>query len=175
MQQESSNRRRKLYVYKDTQRGYVLGYGLAALAVMLATGFSIYFMLRVADMEQYQSVLPFLVGLNIAILLGLMLMIMALALVASHRIGGPLFHCQRVLGIVTEGDLRVKVRLRDGDHLHGLADVINDMIESLNNRVAEVQETAVALQQKAGDSASSEDLVVEAEQLCRQMNNMFTI
>ena len=97
MQQETTNRRRKLYVYKDTQQGYILGYGLAALTVMLATGFSIYFMLRVADMQQYQSVLPFLIGLNIAILAGLLLMIMALALVASHKVGGPLFHCQRVL------------------------------------------------------------------------------
>ena len=175
MQQETTNRRRKLYVYKDTQQGYILGYGLAALTVMLATGFSIYFMLRVADMQQYQSVLPFLIGLNIAILAGLLLMIMALALVASHKVGGPLFHCQRVLGIVTEGDLRVKVRLRDGDRLHGLADVINDMVESLNNRVTEVQETAEALQQKTGDQAPLEEIAVEAQELCRQMNNMFTI
>lgn len=175
MEEQNNNRRKKLYVYKDTQRGYVTGYGLAALAVMIATGFSIFFMLRIADMEQYQNVLPFLVGLNIAILLGLLLMIMALALVASHKVGGPLFHCQRVLGIVTEGDLRVKVRLRDGDRLHGLADVINDMVESLNNRVTEVKETAVTLQQKANGQAPPEELVVEAEQLCKQMNNMFTI
>lgn len=64
---------------------------------------------------------------------------MLLALFLPQKIAGPLFRVEEDLCRLGQGDLTVKVVLRQGDTLQDFVAVVNDNIAELRGRVGEVQ------------------------------------
>lgn len=58
----------------------------------------------------------------------------------SHKIAGPLYRFKLMFKAVKDGNLPIPAMLRKGDYLLGEMDVINEMIESLRDRIAEIQQ-----------------------------------
>ncbi len=54
---------------------------------------------------------------------------------ASHRIAGPAFSLKRSLVRLGDGDLSARSRLRKADHLKDVADVFNENVERLGDRI----------------------------------------
>jgi len=75
--------------------------------------------------------------------LGLLLCVVALHAVAvTHRVAGPLVRIHRCLREVGEGDMSARVRIRKRDYLWLEAQVLNDMLEQLTDRVGRAERSA---------------------------------
>ena len=63
----------------------------------------------------------------------------AMVLIFSHRIAGPLFRVEKNMEEVAKGDLTVKTKLRDSDELEMLARTLNLLTERLNKQMKEIK------------------------------------
>ena len=63
----------------------------------------------------------------------------------SHRIAGPLYRFRTVLKAMAEGDLSVWVRLRPTDYLTQEADLLNETIAALRQKISGIEEQSIAL------------------------------
>lgn len=70
-------------------------------------------------------------------------------LFVSHKIAGPIFRFESDLKIVASGDLKNKIRLRNGDQFSGLVGNLNEMVESLNGKVTEIHNDLDRIAKKA--------------------------
>ena len=100
---------------------------------------------------------PFIL-MTLIIVLGVSLAGMAVFILLSHRIAGPLYRFEKVLGQLSDGDLTTRVRLRNTDQLRELQDSLNLFIENLARRLgavkAKLEETQELLRSKDPDAAS---------------------
>lgn len=97
-----------------------------------------------------------------------------LALIFSHFIAGPIYRFEKTMEAMRDGDLTVFVRLRKRDEFKEVADVFNQALASLRNRVKKERETAAggitdisARLRQAGRSAEADEL----DQLSRQIQS----
>jgi len=75
----------------------------------------------------------------------------------SHRIAGPLYRFRNVFRAVAEGDLLVSVRLRPTDYLTQDADLLNEMIGALRQRISGIEEQSIALRAAFSDLKTTLD------------------
>ncbi|MDX9702256.1 MAG: methyl-accepting chemotaxis protein [Candidatus Auribacterota bacterium] len=52
----------------------------------------------------------------------------------SHKIAGPLYRMKRIMIDIGKGKLPREIRFRKGDHMHDMADALNEMVLGLQNR-----------------------------------------
>ena len=76
----------------------------------------------------------------------------------SHRIAGPLFRLGKEARRIARGDLTVKVRLRQKDAVHPLAETMNETTEAYRQRVIELRKKVNELK-----SAATSVMEVQAE------------
>ena len=82
-----------------------------------------------------------LIGIVIAALeLITIAVVYRMSLVASHRIAGPVYVFERTLKRLAEGDLTQRVQLRSKDNFHESAEVFNQTIEELRQRIVRLQD-----------------------------------
>jgi methyl-accepting chemotaxis protein len=62
-----------------------------------------------------------------------------------HKLFGPLYRFKKTLQDVTKGDLSYNINLREKDFLTTEKDIINDMISSLRNGIAQMKQDAAFL------------------------------
>ncbi|MFC1855754.1 hypothetical protein ACFL2A_04370 [Thermodesulfobacteriota bacterium] len=77
------------------------------------------------------------------------------ALVASHRVGGPIYRFKRSLKEVEEGDLTKITKLRERDDLQDFVGSINTMIESVRSKVADIDDKYEALSEQINNMKNS--------------------
>jgi len=61
--------------------------------------------------------------------------IFLLGFLFSHRIAGPVYRIEKTIYEIARGNLRLRIRLRKGDELRDLADIINDMTQNLDSSI----------------------------------------
>lgn len=61
---------------------------------------------------------------------------LTITLIGSHKIAGPIYRLERSLESIGSGNLSQKIKFRENDAIHELADNINKTTESLNERVS---------------------------------------
>lgn len=99
----------------------------------------------------------------------------------SHRIAGPLYQLRRLFGEVGDGNFAVRATLRKRDYLLTEATAVNDMIERVGTRLADIDERATELHvglqslRSAIHSGSKEDILVRLgslEENCTRLSAM---
>ena len=73
-------------------------------------------------------------------LFGAFILLVLHNILVTHRVAGPLYRFRRHLKAVGDGDLSSPMRVRRTDYLKQEAEVINDMVESLSNKVARAEQ-----------------------------------
>lgn len=63
---------------------------------------------------------------------------LTITLIGSHKIAGPVYRLERSLESIGSGNLSQKIKFREHDAIHELADNINKTTESLNERVSSI-------------------------------------
>ena len=139
---ERNYRRRQYIVRPGFQLRYV-GLILAIIFFTLAiTGFTIYYnswtMLgeKLANVYPQGRLMQIFKTVNARLALNIFfvaILCTAAAIVASHKIAGPVYRMIRFLDTVTSGDYSQRLRLRKGDELTDLADAINRLVEKLDS------------------------------------------
>lgn len=125
--------RRKRLIDTKLQLGLVIQLtGLAVVAMMLQF---LYLGSRlVGELERlegpggelaHQLPIVLLEVFSVSILL-LVPVVVAVGIVLTHRIAGPIYRFRQYLGSVARGEQSQPCRIRKGDHLQDLCDVINE-------------------------------------------------
>jgi len=153
--------RRKRYLIK---RGMQFRYiGIVFALVILAsivTGYTVFATGWTLLGEKLASVYPqgrlvyVFRTTNMALMRNLLLVspfIFLLALIFSHKVAGPVYRIEKSIDEIAGGNLMLKVKLRKGDELKDLAEIINVMTENLRNTMAANKKISVQIQQCLGD------------------------
>ncbi len=61
--------------------------------------------------------------------------VVILFILTTHLIAGPLYRFEKSFEILREGDLTYRINLRKGDELRDLAEMFNDMMEDVHNKM----------------------------------------
>lgn len=152
---ERPYRRRRLYVHV-LQRKYLV---LSLVPLIISSFLIIFFLFVPLDIllfsgapaaEKEAAVLQLRVlGIRVwpPIFLA-MLLSAALSVLVTHRIAGPVYRFGQIAQRVAEGDLTVRVRLRQGDDLTDLEGGLNAALAALAARLRGAKEALAALRQE---------------------------
>ncbi|HDP16272.1 MAG TPA: methyl-accepting chemotaxis protein [Candidatus Omnitrophica bacterium] len=144
--------RRRVYIIKKGLQFRYIGivFALAFLASMV-TGYTVFATGWTLLGEKLANVYPqgrlvyVFRATNIALIRNLLFVspfIFILGLLFSHKIAGPVYRIEKTIYDMSKGNLTLRIRLRKGDELWDLADIINAMTEKLDNSL-ESNKTAV--------------------------------
>lgn len=88
----------------------------------------------------------------------------------SHRIAGPVYVLENRLRELAQGNFTGKMRLRKGDYFQDTAELFNETIGSLRERVSALSDTAHALYDKSRNGQSDPALWAELLQQIDKFN-----
>lgn len=83
-------------------------------------------------------ILPLLVLSSLVAIIASGIVTIIVTLFVSHHIAGPLYRLERDISEVSKGNLNIIINVRKKDELKGLAGLLNEMIGSIRNTIAEV-------------------------------------
>lgn len=149
-------RRQNLLVERDLQIRFLLIVLLAAASsVFLSIGITAWTMSQLAsglphDGAFVLSRLPAALGWNALLSLGLTVpWLLFLTLAGTHRIFGPLVRFRHFLRGVAAGEHPEPCRIRDGDHLQDVCELLNAATEPLRRAQREATRPAGAARKAA--------------------------
>jgi len=145
MIQKPTFRRRRFLIKKGLQFRYIgIVFALALLA-SIVTGYTVFATGWTFLGEKLANVYPqgrlvyvFRVT-NLMLIRNLLFvspLIFILGLLFSHKIAGPVYRIEKSIYEISKGNLAVRVKLRRGDELWDLADIINAMVESISGSIS---------------------------------------
>ena len=85
------------------------------------------------------AIMPSVVFTTILTTVLLGIVVIALTLLFSHKIAGPMFRFEKDIKRIADGDLKSRINIRKGDQFQELALGLNDMIQSLSDRVGRIK------------------------------------
>jgi len=148
-------RRKRYIIEKGLQFRYIgLVFALALIA-SLVTGWTVFATGWHFLGEKLASVYPqgrlvyVLRATNIALLRNLLLispLIFILGLLFSHKIAGPVYRISKTLNDISNGDLSLRIRLREGDELVDLANTINNLVDNLSKTLASDKDIVIKIE-----------------------------
>ena len=173
-------RRRKFIINKDLQFS-LLAISIFYLLLFLVVIGSILFIPVMMELDRvdYSSDQAVLAASKIlylhskfwpAVLLALFLICLH-SIRTSHKIAGPLYRVGRLLETMKEGNLPKQITVRRGDYLNNEVKLINEMLESLQKGVQEIQEAQVGLNVAISEC---KDVVSHAskDEIIKRMNDL---
>lgn len=150
-----SFRRRQYIIKKGLQFRYIgLVFALALLA-SIVTGYTVFATGWILLGEKLANVYPqgrlVLVfrTANLALIRNLFFispLIFVLGLLFSHKIAGPVYRIEKSIYEIAKGNLSLKIKLRKGDELWDLADIINSMTENIRSSIDSNKDSASKVQ-----------------------------
>lgn len=69
----------------------------------------------------------------------------------SHKIAGPLYRLKRIMLEIGKGTLPRELRFRKGDHMHDMADALNEMVTGLRDKDRQTRETIERMESLIGE------------------------
>ena len=173
-------RRRKFIINKDLQFS-LLAISIFYLLLFLVVIGSILFIPVMMELDRvdYSSDQAVLAASKIlylhskfwpAVLLALFLICIH-SIRTSHKIAGPLYRFGRLFETMKEGNLPKQVTVRRGDYLNNEVKLVNEMLESLQKGVQEIQEAQVGLNVAISEC---KDVVNHAskDEIIKRMNDL---
>ena len=156
-QARSKYRRRNVYIDKDFQTRFILKFcalvaagavltiGLLYLLSMQSTTVS-FVQARVKVMSTADFLLPVMAQTVLIVTVLVSVVSIAVTLIVSHKIAGPLFRFKQTLKELSSGNFSNQVRLRKGDQLIEVADDFNQMITVVRARLIEAKKALALVQ-----------------------------
>ncbi|MBU4148818.1 MAG: hypothetical protein KKB52_00535 [Candidatus Omnitrophica bacterium] len=151
-------RRRRQYIIKrGLQFRYIGIVFVLAILASLVTGYTVFATgwtllgAKLANVYPQGRLLVVLKATNMALIRNLLLVspfIFILGLFFSHKIAGPVYRIEKSLYEIIKGNLTLKFRLRKGDELWDLANLLTTMTESFNNSVSLNKDAIVKAQRE---------------------------
>ena len=147
-------RRKRFLIKRGLQLRYIgLIFALAVLA-SIVTGYTVFATgwtllgAKLASVYPQGRLIYVFKAANIALIRNLLLispLIFILGVLFSHKIAGPVYRIEKSLYEISKGNLALKIKLRSGDELWDMANIINDMTEALSKTITLDKELAAQL------------------------------
>ena len=158
----SPHRRRNVFIEKKFQTRFILKFCLLAVAGGLLTVGLVYLLAsqattvsivdsRVVVRTTADFILPLLVQTVAVVVVAVGLVTIALTLLYSHKLAGPLYRFRKVLEALEEGDFSGNFNIRDFDQLQVLAEALNGAVTRNRERLAAAKQALDALEKKMED------------------------
>ncbi len=151
---------RKRYIIKrGLQFRYIGIVFLLALITSIVTGYTVFATgwgllgERLANVYPQGRLADVFKATNIALARNLLFVspfIFILGLLFSHKIAGPVYRIEKTLVEISKGNLPLKIKLRRGDELSDLAEVINVLTDNLNKSIISDKEAVLRIQRELG-------------------------
>ncbi len=95
------------------------------------------------------AILPSVILTNLITTCVVGVIVIAVTLLVSHKIAGPMFRFEKDLEEIGKGNLQKRIRTRDGDQFANVATNLNIMVENLNSKLSEVKQEVEQLSEEA--------------------------
>lgn len=177
---------RKKYIVKpELQIKYLL---LVVLLIIIISGISVYFVNLTVRSSPVLENLTYLeiVAVNKLILITVLyvcgiscIAVFVLGLYFLHRLTGPIYVLEKMFGMVSEGILDIKLKLRKTDELKDVAFEFQNMIDCLRNYILEDRDKVVYVKKNLEqlieniNNLSLEEVKLKLDKLKQQLNELF--
>ncbi len=170
------NRRRNYFIDKDFQTKFILKFCLLVVLSGIATTGILYFIGKksttvaivnscVIVHSTADYLLPVLIQTVLVVMILLGLATIAVTLLFSHKIAGPLYRFKKAIEGVRLGNLSSNFYLRNYDQLKELSEEVNAMIDKAREQISSIKEDVAKLKAKKGN-ISDQDI----EELDKKVN-----
>lgn len=176
-------KRRILFIDKKFQANFIVNFCLLVAAGGLVTmGILYLFTMNTSTVSIVNSrvvvkttadfLLPLLVQTVAIVMIIIGLATVAVTLLVSHRIAGPLYRLKKVIKLLGDGDFSEGFRIRRKDQLQDVADVFNTMIVKLRLRLRTIEKDVRDIKDKARN-ISEDDIVEHKKLILKELKNIF--
>ena len=142
--------RHPYYIQRKFQTAFIVRFCVIALGAMVLASIILYLLTRdtltttltssgLAVRETSSVILPDLIITNLIALACFIAATVFLTLYMSRRIAGPLHQIEKMIDLVSQGNLKGRVSFHKDDQLKGIESKFNHMIAGLNNRARQIQ------------------------------------
>jgi len=156
MKNKAHERRRIRVVRMGFQRNFILKFCaviiLAALIITaivyglsMATATTAFENSRLVIKRTSDFILPLLLLSSLVAIIAAGAIAIAMTLLVSFRIAGPLYRLEKDVAEVNKGNLGVEIRLRNKDELKDLAETLNQLLKFFRETVTEIDKEVVGI------------------------------
>jgi methyl-accepting chemotaxis protein len=178
--------RRILYIKKDFQFRFILKFCLLVLVGgMISTGVLAYFSKgtltssfensRLMIQKTSLAILPQVVYTNLITLVLISAATIAVTMLVSHKLAGPLFRFEADLKVIGEGDLTKVVRLRKEDQLKDMVQSLNNMTTSLHDKVSDIRNGVQETRELAAAVGGAREIDLKLEAVLQRIDDHFEL
>jgi methyl-accepting chemotaxis protein len=179
-------KRRNYFVKKDFQIKFILKFCLLILAgIVVSTCLlfifsqdsltSTFHNSRLVIQNTGVAILPSVIYTNLITMGFITLAAIAVTLIVSHKIVGPLFRFEKELKKIGDGNLTTIITIREKDQIPEMADSINQMVCTLHKKMLDVQKKVDSICESATAQDTPESIVHELDNLQENIKNNFKI
>jgi len=177
-------KRKHYFIKKEFQFKFILKFCLLILAgVIISTSLLFLFSQGTLTSSFHQSrlvikntavaILPAVIYTNLITLGLISLAAIVVTLFVSHKIAGPLFRFEKDIKEIGQGDLTKKIGLRKKDQITDMADSLNKMTASLNEKVLDIRTGVEHLVKSAAKQNAPQGLIEELNRLNQKIKSNF--
>lgn len=178
--------RRIYYIKKDFQLRFIFKFCLLVLAGgLVSTGILTFFSKgtltstfdnsRLVIEKTSIAILPAVVYTNIITLVLITMATVAVTLLVSHKLAGPMFRFEADLKMIGEGALTKTVRLRKEDQLKDLVGSINHMTANLHGKVTDIRCQVRQARDFAAETGDAGAIVDRLDVVLKAIDDKFTL
>ncbi|MCK4946987.1 MAG: methyl-accepting chemotaxis protein [Candidatus Aureabacteria bacterium] len=171
MKDKYKNKRKNYFIKKDFQIRFVIKFCTLVILGAVVSGTIIYAMSRSTVTTTFENsrlimkstaefILPAVLLSSTIVVLLLGLATVAITLVASNRVVGPIYRMKKDIQEVASGNLRKKFSLRHRDEGKDLAESLNEMTKALKEDMGKIKQAIAKLE----SCAETEDRKNKLEQ-----------
>lgn len=177
-QDQHRHRRSHYFIKKDFQFRFILKFCILVLVgVIISTCLLFVFsrgtltssfkQSRLIIEDTASAILPAVIWTNLITLGLITIATIAITLFVSHKIAGPIFRFEKEIDLMAEGDLTRRIRLRKKDQMAVLAEGLDKMSSSLQEKVLCIHSEIDRLAELAAKQDASNELI-EALNILKQ-------
>ncbi|NVM21436.1 MAG: methyl-accepting chemotaxis protein [Desulfobacterales bacterium] len=187
MANKRKNKRRRHLIDKDFQIKFALKFCIMlVIGAILSTGILFAFTsgtlttsyegagIRIEKTSK--GILPAILYTNAITVASISLAAIVVLIFISHKIVGPFYRFGKTLEEISNGNLSLRIRLREKDQFLGIAEKINQMNEQLNDRILGLKKKATRVRSELDqDSPNLTVLRRESETLLKALEEFKTV
>lgn len=179
-------KRKTYFIKKSFQFRFILKFCLVILAgVIVSTGILFFFSSgtltssfqdsRLVIKNTSLAILPVVLYTNLITLGLITIASIAVTLLVSHKLAGPMFRFEKDLEEIAKGNLSKRIRLREKDQMMDFAESMNNMINSLHAKMLDVQTGMDQVIESASREKVPKEIIEEWNRLRQGIDTKFQL
>ncbi len=179
-------KRKNYFIKKEFQFKFILKFCLIMLAgIILSTCFVFIFSQdtltssfnnsQLIIEKTGQAILPTILITNLITLALITLAAIIITLFISHRIAGPMFRFEKDIRQIAQGNLKVRINLRQKDQFSEMAKAFNEMSSNLHEKVSHIDQKIDKLIISAQETQETEDYQKQLQELKKMIQKNFSL